>query len=1047
MLPGYLINNHDISQSNTPLGLFKISCLQILLITLFFVSTSSQAIAGVINLTLTNAINGKPVPNSEILVLQQQPDQSWKPLKKYTTNTLGTADLDLPGLGEGTSYQLRAKPYTTGYAFSKVINQPGSFNFKVGRLEVQVIEGKTGNPFPNHKITAREILTDGTQKWVASGMTEANGIIRFDLPMAAGKKFVLSAVSSGDGQYKYSDTITSNGKTVFTVGNKLLNLTLTNAINGKPVPNSEILVLQQQPDQSWKPLKKYTTNTLGTADLDLPGLGEGTSYQLRAKPYTTGYAFSKVINQPGSFNFKVGKVLIKLTNALNNQPFANQKITLYKKTSDGKLHWHRSGNTTLNGTAYFDPDDVKSDAVYIASTTNIFGNNKTFYSPLITSGGVINFSVSPNESNSTDLNPPVITFLSPTQNSLVSDAGFLIKAHVEEKNKVSSVVVKINDPVKGESNGNAQLIKGQWNYLVSADQLTSQQEVSITLTAYDDSFNEGTVTRNFHVIKDTEKPKLFVNSHKNQNQVSENGFLLSGVVSDNTMLRELRVTVIDPLLGHITNNKSLEISKNGHWSLSVNQASREQEISVLFTASDFANNQRILQLSLKVTSDAFKTVQLLNRITFGATPELLEEIKTIGLHTFLEQQLNPTLIDNFAFKNVISTLGNPDSKIALKSYQLAHAIYSKKQLLEVMTWFWENHFSTSIKKTGTQREFVQNKNFREHALGNFRDLLGISATSPAMMVYLDNRLSKKDEPNENFARELLELHTLGVGGGYTRQDIQEVAKVLTGWRVVNDQFYFQSSAHDYNEKNILGYSFPAGVGKEEGDNLFDILSTHPSTAHFICTKLLKVFVSDTPTSTSIDNCSADFLNNATQNNQIALVLKNIFNSEEFSASTNFHNKVKTPLEMIAGFSRQLEVKTSLNKSVNSLAAMGMDLFQNPMPAGYPEIGTDWVNSNRYLQYVKFISTTAFNKAYKTRNYIEDPAEFFKKHGYETASGIVGYLFYLALSNDYSLMEWNVAIDILTDKDTIIFDIDSDDANERIRSLIATVLNFPAYQLQ
>ncbi len=927
-----------------------------------------------------------------------------------------------------------------------MITQPGSFNFQVGRLEVQVIEGKTGKPFPNHKITAREVLADGTQKWVASGMTESNGIIRFDLPMTAGKKFVLSAVSSGDGQYKYSDTITSNGKTIFTVGNKLLNLTLSNAISGKPVPNSEILVLQQQPDQSWKPLRKYTTNLLGIADLDLPGLGEGTHYQLRAKPYTTGYAFSKVITQPGSFNFQVGKVLIKLTNSLTNQVFANKKITFFKKAPDGKLHWHRSGNTTSQGTAYFDPDDMNQGNVYIATTHNLFGNKKTFYSQLITSGGIVNFSVSPSENNSTDLKPPVITFLSPTKNSLVSDAGFLIKAHVEEKNKVSSVVVKVIDPIKGEFNANAELTKGQWTYLVAADQLTSQQEVSITLTAYDDSFNEGTITQNFHVIKDTEKPKLFVHSHKNQDQVSENGFLLSGVVSDNTMLKDLKATIMDPILGHIINNTPLEISKNGRWALSVNRVSREREVSVLFTATDFANNQNTVQLSLNVTPNAFKTVQLLNRITFGPTPELLEEIKTEGSKAFLQKQLNPSLIENSEFENMISTLGKPDSAIALKSYQLAHAIYSKKQLQEIMTWFWENHFSTNIKKTGTQREFNQNIKFRKHALGNFRDLLEVSATSPAMMVYLDNRLSKKDDPNENFARELLELHTLGVGS-YTRQDIQEVAKVLTGWRVVNDQFYFQSSAHDYSEKIILGHLFPAGVGKEEGDNLFDILSTHPSTARFICTKLLKVFVSDRPSTTSIDSCSTDFLNNTEQNNQIALVLMNIFNSEEFSTSVNFHNKIKTPLEMVAGFSRQLETKTSLNKSVISLAAMGMNLFQNPMPTGYPETGNDWINSNRYLQYLKFISTTAFNKTIENQNYLENPAEFFKKQGYETANGIVGYLFYLALSNDYSLMEWNLAIGILTENDTLIFDIDADDANERIRNLIASILNLPTYQLQ
>jgi uncharacterized protein (DUF1800 family) len=315
------------------------------------------------------------------------------------------------------------------------------------------------------------------------------------------------------------------------------------------------------------------------------------------------------------------------------------------------------------------------------------------------------------------------------------------------------------------------------------------------------------------------------------------------------------------------------------------------------------------------------------------------------------------------------------------------------------------------------------------------------------MNYLDNQNNHKKEPNENYARELLELHTLGVEGGYTAKDVAEVARVFTGWREENFAFHFKSSHHDFNEKIVLSQNIPSGLGMEGGEMVLDLLSTHPSTAQYICTKLLKLFVSDTPNALSVESCSNNFLDNSGQDNQIANVLEGIFRSATFSANENFHSKVKNPLEFVAGLTRQLPIHLSLPSTRKILTTMGMPMFRYPLPTGFPESSKHWVNSNRYFQYVQFINLTVLHDSRKTHNYMDDPAIFFKQNGYETAEAIAGYLFNSALANDYSELEWGMALNILTENGTITFNINSNDASQRIKTLLITLLNFPTYQLQ
>ena len=344
-------------------------------------------------------------------------------------------------------------------------------------------------------------------------------------------------------------------------------------------------------------------------------------------------------------------------------------------------------------------------------------------------------------------------------------------------------------------------------------------------------------------------------------------------------------------------------------------------------------------------------------------------------------------------------------------------------------------------------KYPKNQAFRKRALGRFRALLEASATSPAMLIYLDNHRSRYQEPNENYARELMELHTLGVNGGYTAQDIVEVARVFTGWRVINGKFQFDTKVHDNGAKIVLGNSISPNSGIAGGQQVLDILAQHPSTAKFICTKLLNVFVSDTPTNFAINQCASQYSLHYNKPDQIAKVLSWIFKSNEFQATKHFHNKVKTPIEFVTGTIRGLDATVNLRDNVKAMHHMGMNLLLFPDPDGWPEIGNKWVNTNQLRQRLLFSTKVAFNPSRKNLSYLTDPTDFFIRNGYETAEGVIGYLFEILLANDYSTLEWDEAMDILTDNGRVPFDIHAAGTELRVRNLLGTTLAYPSHQLQ
>ena len=300
----------------------------------------------------------------------------------------------------------------------------------------------------------------------------------------------------------------------------------------------------------------------------------------------------------------------------------------------------------------------------------------------------------------------------------------------------------------------------------------------------------------------------------------------------------------------------------------------------------------------------------------------------------------------------------------LQAAKLIRAVESERQLLEVMTDFWFNHFNVFMGKPQARSLVTEYERdvIRPNALGRFRDLLGAVAHSPAMLVYLDNAQSfGPDSPlgrrqkrglNENYARELLELHTLGVDGGYTQQDVTEAARVLTGWTPGALRFArmggaqgFLDAAHDQGEKSVLGIKFEA-EGVQEGERLLDELAAHPATARFLAAKLVRRFVSDDPPAKLVDEVAKTY---AKTGGDIREALRTIFYSKEFWSPEAYRSKAKKPLELAASTLRALGSKAEPNRQLlGLLERLGEPLYMCQPPTGYDDVAEAWLGSDQLV---------------------------------------------------------------------------------------------------
>lgn len=357
---------------------------------------------------------------------------------------------------------------------------------------------------------------------------------------------------------------------------------------------------------------------------------------------------------------------------------------------------------------------------------------------------------------------------------------------------------------------------------------------------------------------------------------------------------------------------------------------------------------------------------LVDRLTFGWTQEEQTLADMLGYHQYLEHHLNYTAIDDSALAprlsvyehlGIIPYLSHLLVNVSVAWEQmveatLVRAVYSKRQLYQKMVEFWSDHFNVSL-FTGEcawiknwEDEFV----IRPHALGKFRDILSASVHSACMLHYLNNELSVVGNPNENYARELMELHTLGVDGGYTQQDVVEVARCLTGWDFwrywtagANRQmFRFDASRHDFGPKTVLGHAIPAGQGIEDGEMVINILASHPSTARYISLKLCRKFWSENPPVELVDAVTATY---TATDGDIKAMLRTLFTTLDPAAAGP---KLKRPFHLVASALRAtnatyVSAGTPVSETMlEQLSTMGHHPFTWSPPDGFPDRTDYWV---------------------------------------------------------------------------------------------------------
>lgn len=411
------------------------------------------------------------------------------------------------------------------------------------------------------------------------------------------------------------------------------------------------------------------------------------------------------------------------------------------------------------------------------------------------------------------------------------------------------------------------------------------------------------------------------------------------------------------------------------FSQALSQAARQLRASGLTKTAFTGTGQHAKALVEGVPPPDFESL-LLSRISFGISQSLRAELNELGVEHFIETQLNWELRDQSWLDEEVRTLAplttwslgelfdaNEETRNDVIGQMVLatwyRQFYSRNQLHEVMVDFWSNHFNVNI-LDGPVRFFkvIEDREvMRPLALTSFPQLLRADAMSASMMYYLDNYSNEKDGPNENYARELLELHTLGVDGGYTEDDVKAVARCFTGWSIGEanpNGFQFYPELHDFSPKQFLGQTIHhPDDGMADGLQVLDILAKSPVTAGFIATKLVRRFYGDAGHDLLIRRVAKTYLDTG---GNIKAMLRTLFLSDEFAASANL--KLKRPVEFAFSLLHQLQAlknASSLEEKVAPLFVMfrHLDLsghipfFWSP-PTGYPDVAGYWLNPGSLL---------------------------------------------------------------------------------------------------
>jgi uncharacterized protein (DUF1800 family) len=353
-------------------------------------------------------------------------------------------------------------------------------------------------------------------------------------------------------------------------------------------------------------------------------------------------------------------------------------------------------------------------------------------------------------------------------------------------------------------------------------------------------------------------------------------------------------------------------------------------------------------------------VRLARRVTLGVTPEETRLAIDLGYHGYLDRQLEYDRIDDAAAEDFVAAKYPLLAQGVPQIYNLAlgtvvqqlqdatlyRAAFSKRQLYQRMVEFWTDHFTIYVQKVGYLKLIDDRDVIRRHALGKFPELLKASAKSPAMLVYLDQQSSRRGAPNQNYARELLELHTMGADGGYTQQDVAELSRALTGWTIQGrGDFAFNPSLHDFEAKTVLGHTIPArptsagAAGIQDGEMVLDWLAAHPSTARFVARKMLRFLLWYDPAPEMVETVAGVY---ASTGGDIRSMVRACLDPSYLAQAPA---KLKRPFHFLVSALRGLQpTATAVTAVARQLTSLGQPLFMWETPDGYPDQVEYWAGN-------------------------------------------------------------------------------------------------------
>ena len=438
---------------------------------------------------------------------------------------------------------------------------------------------------------------------------------------------------------------------------------------------------------------------------------------------------------------------------------------------------------------------------------------------------------------------------------------------------------------------------------------------------------------------------------------------------------------------------------------------------------------------MALDTERSRVAHLLRRAGFGWTPAELDEYLAIGYGATLDRLINYELVDDSALDARLQQMQIDMSSFeGARLWWLMRMLYTRRPLQEKMALFWHNHFVSASSKVLTANLMLQQiQLYRDHALGNFETLLQKVTRDPAMIYYLDNKENKKGAPNENYAREVMELFTVGIGN-YTEQDIKEAARAFTGYTSDRQSVYvFNPDEHDDGVKTFMGET-----RAWDADDILGKLVRHPATAHYITAKLFRYFVHDQPSPATIERLAGVF---TASGFDIKAVVVDILTGPEFLSSDAYHNQVKQPIDLVIGALKALDAQNVAPDLPQLTRKMGQDLLNPPDVSGWKS-GTYWLNASTLLERFNFADQVA-GAHNPSGPYFVDVAGHIRSQSLVTAADVINHYVGLLVDGDVSPEARRALVDYLA------ADPSPEDGHlpdEKVRSAVHLVMSLPTYQL-